>query len=87
MGEEDPDDDSEVSAGQLMESEDLMGDWEKERKDHTIQDEQARGPEDLEEEMNSLWYRTEYEIEKNRWKRGRCSRMCMGTCPLDVPDQ
>ena len=55
--------------------------------DHTIQDEQARGPEDLEEEINSLWYRAECEIGINRWKQGRCGRMCRGTWPIDAPDQ
>jgi len=53
--EEDPEEDSEVSEGQLMGSEDLMGDQEEERRDRTIQDEQTRGLEDLEEEINFLW--------------------------------
>ena len=87
VGEEDPDDDSEVSEGQLMGSEDCVEDWEEEREDHTIQDEQARGPEDLEEEIDFLWYRAGCEIGMNRRKRSRCGRMCRGTCPLDVPDQ
>jgi len=70
-----------------MGSEDRIEDLEEEREDHTIQDEQARGPEDLEEETDSLWYRAECEIGMNSWKSGRCGRMCRGTCPLDVPDQ
>ena len=79
--------DSEVSEGQLMGSEDLMGDWEKGRRDHTIQDKQTGRQEDLEEEINSLWYRAGYEIGENCWKWGGCSRMCRGTCPLDTSDQ
>jgi len=76
-----------VSEGQLMESEDLMGDQEEERRDRTIQDEQTRGLEDLEEEINSLGNGAECEIRVNRWKRGRFSQMCSSTCPLDAPDQ
>jgi len=87
VGEEDPDDDFGISEAQLMESEDLLEDWEGERKDHTIQDEQARGPEDLEEEINSLWYRAECEIGVNRCRRGRYGQMCRSTYPLDAPDQ
>ena len=39
------------------------------------------------EEINSLGNRAECEIGVNRWKWGRCGRMCSVTCPLDAPDQ
>ena len=61
--------DSEVSEWQPMGSEDLMRNREEGRRDHTIQDEQTRRQEDLEEEINSLWYRVRCEIRENHWKR------------------
>ena len=64
-----------------------MEDQEEERRDSTVQDEQTRGSEDLEAEINCLWNRAECEIGVTRWKRGRCGRMCKGTYPLDALDK
>ena len=63
--EGDPEEDSEISKGQLIGSEDLMGDQEEEGRDRTIQDEQTKRPEDLEEEINSLWNTAKCEIGVN----------------------
>ena len=40
----------------------LWGDQEDEERDHSAQDEQTSGSEDLDEKINSMWERAEREI-------------------------
>lgn len=83
--EEDPEEDSEVSEGRLMGSEDQG----EERREIIMQDDQIEGPE-------SVGVEIDYDSTKRKgkavtgmtcWKRGRCGRMCRGTCPLDASNQ
>jgi len=75
--EEDPEGDSEASEGQLMSSEDLGGDQRDEEGNHPAQDEYSSNSEDLRANKAGI----------TRWERGRCGRMCRGTCPLVAPSQ
>jgi len=70
-----------------MGSEDLVGEQEDEDRDYLVQDKQTSGPGDLEEKINYLRDWAERKTGMTHWKRGRCGRMCRGTCPLGAPDQ
>ena len=101
--EGDPEEDSKVSEGQLedlkgdsseceteqIKGENPGGDHEEEKREFIMQDDQTRGPESLGAEIDSdsTKRRDEFVTGIICWKRGRCSRMCRGTGPLDTPDQ
>ena len=89
MGCEDLKRDSSECETEQAEGESPGGDHEKDRREFIIQDDQTEGPESLGLEIDSDYVKRngEFVIRTTCWKRGRCSRMCRGTCPLDTPEQ
>jgi len=87
MESEDLERDFSKSKMEALERENSEGDQEERRVQFIVEVDQMRGPELLSDEIDPTEKRVESEIGVTRWKRGRCGRMCRGTCPLDTPNQ
>jgi len=87
MGSEDLEGDSSEYETEHIKKENTDRDQEEVRREFIGRDDQTRGPKGLGDEIDSVEKRCESGTEMTRLNRGRCGRMCRGTCPLDAPDQ
>ena len=84
MGSEHLERDANESEMEATKKEKPEGEQEEEMRESIVLADQIRGPEGLDDEIDPVEKKGELETGVAHWKRGRCGRMCRGTCPLDV---